>query len=1319
LEWIRPVLQMLGHSFNVQVPLHTPLGTHKPDYIFYPDETARLAGKGAGSHHDEKSLTTAVALGDAKAWEVDLDRGRGGPLSNPAVQIDFYLRHSNLPWAVLTNGRQWRLYHRDSAKKLDVYYEVDLPALVKQGNPDAFRYFYLFFRREAFTEGWLEQVLTGSQEWEQGVSSSLKEQVYESLRALAQGFLDFSPNGLRPSAVNLKAIYDNSLIALYRLLFIFYAESRGLLPLNQNRAYTETYSLHALKQRVAQDAPGQAVASMSSLWTQLRQLWRVLDGGNGDLGVPAYNGGLFSASKYPFLEQYRVGDLHLRRAIDLLARAVDPQSGRLEFVDYRDLEIRHLGSIYEGLLEYQLRYATWPLRIEKEKGREIYVPLPEDELTAEEEEITAEDTAEEEQENSQISNPKSQISNPKSQRPKSQIPNPKSQIPNPNVPNPLIPASFIPAGKVYLVTDKGERKATGSYYTPDHVVQHMVEQAIGPALAAVRAAHSDENNQIIDPAALGRSILSLNILDPAMGSGHFLVAATDYMARYIVGLGIEGTPEGKSQIPNPKSQIPEGKSQIPNPKSQIPEGKSQIPNPKSQQRGTAETALAVWRRLVAQACIYGVDMNPLAVELAKLSLWLATVARDKPLSFLDHHLRCGNSLVGAQVQELLLDGSPAAKKSRKSKAQKEKEAGQLSLWQDSAFVGSMRAAARFMGDIEALRGDTLDEVHTAERIYQETVRDATQRYRSLADVWTARHFGLAIEEDVWRGLAGYILRGGLELPFYARLSQQAHEIADGRRIFHWELEFPEVFFDEQGGLLADAGFDAIIGNPPYVRQEELTPLKPYLETAYPDLYAGTADLFVYFFGQGFRLLKPGRRLAYISSNSWLRANYATPLRAFLRTEAAVESLVDLGDNRVFADAPDVYPAILVVRREKPAENHQAQAAAFSRGEGLADFEAQLQAKFFPLPIHDQADSGWQIDSDAGRVLFRQLMARGRPLGEVVNGQMYRGVLTGLNEAFIVDQMTRDYLIKADPASRELLKPMLRGEDLRPWYQEDEGHWLIFTRRGSDIEAYPAVKAYLEQFRSQLEPRPADWEVSKEWPGRKPGSYQWFEIQDSVDYFRAFEKPKILWPDIAKFPRFSWDMSGYYLGNTGYIVVTQDMWLLGFLASRCAWFIISQTAIALGERAGISRYRLIDQYMRPLPIPEPTADQQEQIGALAIAISERAAARYTLHRQTRHRILTDLSAEGRPLNQKLTAWWQLEFAAFRAEVRKALKQDIPLRQRHDWESWLAEQQISHYHLTAAIVHLEAELNQQVYNLFDLTAAEIELIEQATKYSYGEI
>ena len=270
----------------------------------------------------------------------------------------------------------------------------------------------------------LDLVLAESQAYEQGVSENLKAQVYDALRHLGQGFLDFPYNGLQPTAETLKQIHDNSLIVLYRLLFMLYAEARDLLPVRENRLYAEGYSLEALKSRIAGDLDDgkPAAASMSGLWQRLYELWHVIDAGDAALGVPAYNGGLFRPDKQPFIERYRVGDLHLRQAIDLLARALDPVTGRREFVDYRDLEIRHLGSIYEGLLEYQLRCAAEPLVIVRQKGKERYEPAA-------------------------------------------------GAVPD------------VPAGQVYLVTDKGERKATGSYYTPDYIVQYIVEQTVGPVLA--------------------------------------------------------------------------------------------------------------------------------------------------------------------------------------------------------------------------------------------------------------------------------------------------------------------------------------------------------------------------------------------------------------------------------------------------------------------------------------------------------------------------------------------------------------------------------------------------------------------------------------------------------------------------------------------------------------------------------------------------------------------------------------------------------------------------------------------------------------------
>jgi type I restriction-modification system DNA methylase subunit len=969
-EWIRPVLRRLGHYFNVQVAVQTPLGARKPDYVFFPDEAARQAAKARTGVLSEADLRDALAVGDAKAWELPLDRaprvkpGRDAPVvsENPSFQIDFYIRHTGLDWGILTNGRLWRLYHSASSKKLDVYYEVDLPALIEQNDPEAFRYFWLFFRRAAFggEAGWLAGVLAESQAYEQGVSDNLKEQVYESLRSLAQGFLDFPENRLSPTPETLRQIHDNSLIVLYRLLFILYAESRGLLPVHENDAYTRSYSLHALKTRIARELQNAtpAVSSMDTLWSQLRQLWGVLNSGNADLGVPAYNGGLFNADKHPFLEQYRVGDVHLRQAIDLLARIVDRATGQREFVDYRDLEVRHLGSIYEGLLEYQVRHTEVALAVQKERGREVYTPADAGSKPA------------------------------------------------------------VAAGQVYLATDKGERKATGSYYTPEYIVQYIVEHTVGPVLDELRAKHAGD-----EPALVG-AILAVNVLDPSMGSGHFLVAAADYIARYLVALGLQ-------TVDAPGS----------------------------------EGELAYWRRRVAQGCIYGVDLNPLAVELAKLSLWLATVARDRPLSFLDHHLRCGNSLIGARVRDLALDGAaPGKPKSKakapaKSKQQRDEEAvgaAQLSMLTDSAFVASMMTASNLMADIEALRGDTLDEVHEAERLYHSVSGDMTRKYRTLADVWTARYFGLDVDATLWTGLAAHILRGGFLLPQYAAIIDRAAQIASERRFFHWELEFPEVFFDRYGQMLEDeAGFDAVVGNPPYVRQEALGDVKGYFREEYAEVYHGTADIFVYFIGQGLRLLMPDRRLAYIASNSWLRANYATPLRHYLRSEAMVNEIVDLGDNRVFADAPDVYPAILVARNRPPASDHAAEAATFTRGEGLADFDRQVHAKLSRVAVHDQPDTGWQLGDDAGRRVLAKLFAGGRAFGEVVDGRLYRGVLTGLNEAFIIDGATRTRLVTEDGRSAEIIKPFLRGEDLRPWYQESEDRWVIFARRGIQIDDFPA------------------------------------------------------------------------------------------------------------------------------------------------------------------------------------------------------------------------------------------------------------------------
>jgi len=874
-DWIRPVLEALSHVFEVQPSIATPDGVRRPDYVFFPSEEARQAAKPLQGQ--EAYPTTALAVGDAKHWDRSLDqtlKGEGrkprDPFTNknPSWQIYFYMLHTGRAWGILTNGRRWRLYHKDTAHKLNYYYEVDLPALLGNGDIEAFKYFYLFFRRASFIpngEGrtWLDIILQESRDYAQGVSENLKEQVYDALRHVAQGFLDYPGNNLTTDPDTLKTIYDNSLILLYRLLFVLYAESRALLPLQDNETYRLSYSLDAIKKEVERSLSKPILLTSRLYWRRLEELFGAINKGNDHLGVPAYNGDLFAPGKHPFLEQYAVGDHGLRQAIDLLAR-IDTEEGRV-FVDYRDLEVRHLGSIYEGLLEYQLRYAEEDLAVVKEKGRERYVSAGEGQEVA------------------------------------------------------------VLTGRVYLVTDRGERKATGSYYTPDYIVKYIVEQTLEPLLDETFARWADRKG--VAEEDLVDDILSLDVLDPAMGSGHFLVEATEHIARYLVGLGL-GATAGMGD----------------------------------------EAELDYWKRRVVQSCIYGVDLNPLAVELAKLSLWLATVSKDKPLSFLDHHLRCGNSLIGARVADL--GAAPVVKKRRK--AEDEEAAGQLSMFEDDSFRQSMMTAVDSMWLIERTPSDDVAGVKEQERIYRQLREELTRRYRLLADLWTARYFGVVVELEnqvvqtiesfraqqqglkgvaearevyseqkrgkpvdlltVYRFLADAIQNGRADhLPRpLVEMIEVAQRIAGEKRFFHWELEFPEVFFDRFGRSLKEqAGFDAVVGNPPYdvlaekEREEDLSYLFEYIESD-DDLAPALGrkiDLFRLFTAKVAHIVRPGRVFGFITPMSLLADQQAFNLRKFLLAERRmllIDAFPQKDDpkRRVFPKAK-LPTCILVTTREEP------------------------------------------------------------------------------------------------------------------------------------------------------------------------------------------------------------------------------------------------------------------------------------------------------------------------------------------------------------------------------------------------------------------
>ena len=1048
-DFIQPVLEQLGHVFQVQLTIQTSQGVRVPDYAFFASTDALNA---AQPHiNTNQFFKTALAVGDAKKWSRNLDRKTqdgGDPFNNqnPNYQIDSYLRNANKDWGILTNGRQWRLYHRQTSYRLDSFYEVDLATLLSEnGDLETFRYFYCLFRRDAFTPNangtsFLDHVLGESQRYTVGVSDDLKNRVYDALRLLIGGFLDFPHNPFDRANPPLDEIHTSCLILLYRILFILYAESRDLLPLD-NRDYAMQYSLDHL----ATDIHGKLDGSIdfapgaNLYWTGLRQLFTLINEGWKD-HIPQYNGGLFNPQQHPFLEDYGIGDDALAQVIERLTRTEEG-----ERITYRDLDVRHLGAIYEGLLEYQPRIADQDLVIVSNRGRETVEPK---------------------------SSPNQEIA--------------------------------YPEGEVYLLTDNDERKATGSYYTPDYIVRYIVQNTLGPLC----------EGKTVD------KILSLKILDPATGSGHFLIGVVDYLAEELVT--------------HPDAAF-------------------------MTETASDETELAYWRRRVVESCVYGVDLNPMAVELAKLSLWLHTVAKGEPLSFLDHHIRCGNSLIGAKIENLSnLPPPPGQKKSRRKTRESQTEEFVMAF----PFTDRVATAIGHYLLIEETESRTADQIHAKEH-QLDIAQQMLRFHKGVANLWTSVYFENNVSRTAYHRALNALRSRDSDALEDLLSYRRAQEVAKEKRFFHWEIEFPEVFRDKYGREKDNPGFDAVVGNPPYIRQEELGDRKPFLETY--QTYSSFADLYVYFIEQAHELVRKHGRFGMITSNKFMRANYGRGLRLYLLTNTALNEIVDFGELPVFEDAAAM-TAILLAQRESV----DAQAFRFTQMQTL-DFdslEAEINRIGKQLNQEALGENWTLVPADEIRIL-NKIRENSTTLTRYCEGEIRRGVTTGFNEAFIIDAETRNYLIDEDPRSAEIIKPCVAGDDIRKYEIQFRERYLIWTYIGVPITQYPAVFNHLQQFEGKL-------------VKRKDQGEHWWELR-SCTYYDDFEKPKIVYPDIGMSCRFCFDESGLFLTNNAYLIPASDLYLLALLNSHLTFYYLKHICMVLGDADRGGRLRFIYQYMQDLPI----------------------------------------------------------------------------------------------------------------------------------------
>lgn len=433
---------------------------------------------------------------------------------------------------------------------------------------------------------------------------------------------------------------------------------------------------------------------------------------------------------------------------------------------------------------------------------------------------------------------------------------------------------------------------------------------------------------------------------------------------------------------------------------------------------------------------------------------------------------------------------------------------------------------------------------------------------------------------------------------------------------HWDPFDPNSFapfFDAEWmfGLepsATEGWFDIALANPPYVRQEKIESFringkpvvsKAQLKADYKT-YAGTADLLVYFYERALRLLKPEGALAFITSNKWYRAGYGKSLRSWLVENARILKLMDFGDAPVFEAI--AYPTILVAtRRAAPAKSTSSEtfdAMNWEMGVPVETFPARFAVEAFPMPQKDLTAAGWQMEPQAERDLLAKLRAVGKPLGEWCEGKFYYGIKTGLNEAFVLDGAKRAELIAADPKSSEIIKPFLRGRDVKRWQVDPADKWLIKIPSSENAShpwtGLPVAKAEAI-FKAEYEAI-YDWWIKEGLRSRliartDQGRYFW-ELR-SCAYWDEFEKPRIIYPDITTKVAFAFTEAVAFSGDTTFLIGTSERWIVGVINSSCSNWFYNQISPAI--QGGFLRFKTI--YVNQIPVPNASSAQREAIDLL--------------------------------------------------------------------------------------------------------------------------
>jgi Eco57I restriction-modification methylase len=711
--------------------------------------------------------TSHIVIHDGHAIVLCHAAGRGVPLlvTSWGASLNRFWREAVIEgvrhrstWALLFNGTHLRVV-RPARLHSRRHLDLQLDAAADDARTAATLAFV--FRNsslggEAGNREALVTAVVDAERHAAGVCRSLKTGVLDASTHLLRALFARDPS--RP----VDDVFEQSLTIVYRLLFLFFAEARALVPL-WHPIYRDSYSVESLRNAAM-------VCDRAGLWDGLRAVARLAHAGVqiGGLKITAFNGRLFAPARTPLAERRGLDDRAAGEAIVAVSTRPSRDGEGRERISYRDLGVEQLGAVYETLLDYTPRVET-PAR-----GRGLHVTL----------------------------------------RPGS-----------------------------------GVRKSTGTFYTPQPLVDYLVRDALFPL---VRDATPEQ-------------ILERRVLDPSMGSGAFLVGACRYLGdAYEAALVAHGRCLASDIGPRERASI---------------------------------------RRLVAERCLFGVDINPTAVQLARLSLWLTTLAADRPLTFLDHHLRVGDSLAGAWLS--VLKTAPTRKRA----------AGPLPLFPESFATDVVRAVLPVRFRLALDPNDTAAQVRAKERALTALSAPGSplEKWTCVADAWCSAWLAdPAVPAAAFAALSDALLgqRGGLAEPTERALLERVRATSAARRLFHWELEFPEVFFGPDGVRRPDAGFDAVVGNPPWdmVRADtqgdrsqirrEATALVRFARDSgvYETRTDGHVNRYQLFVERAMALARPGGRIGLVLPSGMMADSGSAPLRRTLFSRCVVERVVGF-DNR--------------------------------------------------------------------------------------------------------------------------------------------------------------------------------------------------------------------------------------------------------------------------------------------------------------------------------------------------------------------------------------------------------------------------------------